>query len=147
MTDWGFRVLNVFHRSVLRVSGGRLGSHAYGADMVELVTMGRRSGHEHSTMLLVPIRDGANLVLVASKGGDQREPDWLKNLVANPRVRVSADSTSVEMMARIATPDERAFWWPRVVTRYRRYEEYQRRGAREIPLVICHPRDESSQEF
>ena len=147
MTDWGFRVLNAFHRSVLRVSAGRLGSHAYGADMVELVTTGRRSGHEHSTMLLVPIRDGKNLVLVASKGGDQRDPDWLKNLVANPRVRVSAASTSVEMTARIATPDERAFWWPRVVARYHRYEEYQRRAAREIPLVICQPRDGSSQEF
>jgi len=30
-------------------------------------------------------------------------------------------------------------WWPRVVTRYRHYESYQRRANREISLVICRP--------
>jgi deazaflavin-dependent oxidoreductase (nitroreductase family) len=113
--------------------------------MVELVTTGRRSGQPHSTMLLVPIRDGPDLVVVASKGGDQRDPDWFKNLVANPLVRVTMRGRSLEMLARVATPEEHALWWPGVVARYRHYEDYQRRAGRTIPLVICSPRDGSSK--
>jgi deazaflavin-dependent oxidoreductase (nitroreductase family) len=141
ITDWGFRILNTFHHTVMRVSGGRLGSRAYGLDMVELVTTGRRSGRAHSTMLLVPLRDGSDLVLVASKGGDLRDPDWFKNLVANPLVRVTMRGMSAEMLARVATPEEHAILWPRTVARYRHYEGYQRRAGRLIPLVICTPRD------
>jgi deazaflavin-dependent oxidoreductase (nitroreductase family) len=139
-TDLGFRILNTFHRTVVRASGGRLGTRAYGLDMVELVTTGRRSGRAHSTMLLAPLRDGSDLVLVASKGGDQRDPDWYKNLVVNPLVRVTMRGESVEMLARVATPEERALLWPRTVARYRHYEGYQRRAGRLIPLVICTPR-------
>jgi deazaflavin-dependent oxidoreductase (nitroreductase family) len=137
----GFRILNTFHHTVVRASGGRLGTRAYGLDMVELVTTGRRSARAHSTMLLVPLRDGSNLVLVASKGGDQRDPDWYKNLVANPLVWVTMRGESVEMLARVVTPEERALLWPRIVARYRHYEGYQRRAGRLIPLVICTPRD------
>lgn len=105
--------------------------------MVELVTTGRRSGQAHSTMLLVPLRDGPDLVVVASKGGDRRDPDWFKNLVADPVVRVTSRGHSVEMRARVATPEEHALLWPRVVARFRHYEGYQRRTSRLIPLVIC----------
>ncbi len=90
-------------------------------------------------MLLVPLVEGPDLVIVASKGGDSRDPDWLKNVEANSSVRVTWRGRRREMVARVATSDERAILWPRVVTRYRHYESYQRRANREIPLVICRP--------
>ena len=139
--DFGFRTLNTFHHTVVRLSAGRVGSRAYGLDMVELVTRGRRSGRPHSTMLLVPLRDGQDLVVVASKGGDQRDPDWLKNVRANPSVKVTMRGRSVEMLARVATPGEHALLWPRAVARYRHYAGYQQRAGRQIALVICTPRD------
>jgi len=91
-------------------------------------------------MLLVPLIVGADLVVVASKGGDDRDPDWFKNLIVNPSVRVTMGGRGVEMLARVATPEEHAQWWPRAVARYPHYASYQRRAGRSIPLVVCTPR-------
>jgi hypothetical protein len=44
------------------------------------------------------------------------------------------------MRACLASPDEKAELWPRVVAAYWGYGDYQRRTKRDIPLVICEPR-------
>jgi deazaflavin-dependent oxidoreductase (nitroreductase family) len=139
VVDRGFRWLNSFHRGVVALTRGRLGRRAFGMEIIELITVGRRSSRPHSTMLTVPVIDGDALVLVASKGGDHRDPDWLKNIVANPMVRVTLRSRSIDMHARVASGEEHAQLWPRVVARYSHYENYQRRAGREIALVICTP--------
>lgn len=140
VVDAGFRALNGLHRGVLRVTGGRIGGRAFGMEVVELETVGRRSGRTHVATLTVPVADGDTLVLVASKGGDDRDPDWLRNLIAEPRVVVRRRAGRVEMTARVASAEERAALWPRVVAAYRHYASYQRRSAREIPIVLVTPR-------
>lgn len=140
LVDAGFRALNAFHRRVLRLTGGRVGSRAFGMEVVELETVGRRSGSPHVATLTVPVSDGPALVLVASKWGDDRDPDWLRNILADGRVVVTRRRRREEMSARVATAEERDALWPRVVAAYRPYAAYQRRAAREIPLVVCEPR-------
>ncbi|MDE3064059.1 MAG: nitroreductase family deazaflavin-dependent oxidoreductase [Acidobacteriota bacterium] len=139
LVDTGFRALNSVHRGVVKVSNGRVGARAFGMEVVELVTVGRRTGRRHSTMLTAPIVEGERLVLVASKGGDDRDPDWLRNLVANPSIEVIRRGALRKMTARLATPEECDELWPRVIGRYRFYDTYRRRAARTIPLVICEP--------
>lgn len=139
LVDAGFRALNAFHRSVLRVSGGRVGDRAFGMQVIELETVGRRTGRRHVATLTVPVVQGSTLVLVASKGGDDRDPDWLRNLLAQPRVVVTRRGDRAAMTARVATAEERSSLWPQVVASYRSYASYQRRSAREIPLVLCAP--------
>jgi deazaflavin-dependent oxidoreductase (nitroreductase family) len=77
---------------------------------------------------------------VASKGGDDRNPDWYGNLVADPDVEVTVDGTTRPMRARTATADEKAELWPTVTQAYKGYAAYQRRTERDIPLVILEPR-------
>ena len=132
-------MLNRFHRAVVRRTGGRLGRHAFGMAVIELHTTGRRSGLERTTMLTVPVRDADALVVVASKGGDDRHPEWLGNLVARPEVAVTLEGVRRPMRARVAGPEEAAHLWPRVVARYGPYEGYRRRAARGIPLVVLEP--------
>jgi deazaflavin-dependent oxidoreductase (nitroreductase family) len=79
-------------------------------------------------------------VLVASKGGDDRNPDWYRNLTARPEVELTMDGRHRPMRARTATAEERDELWPRVVAAYKGYAAYQRRTDRDIPLVICEPR-------
>jgi deazaflavin-dependent oxidoreductase (nitroreductase family) len=141
IVDLGFRALNWFHRVVVHASAGRLGGRAFGMDVLELVTVGRRTGHAHSTILTVPVIEGSTLVLVASKGGDDRDPDWLKNLVATPDIEVTWRGERHDMTARLASPQEYERLWPKVVASYRSYDSYRRRTARVIPLVICTPRE------
>ncbi|MGH9057844.1 MAG: nitroreductase/quinone reductase family protein [Acidimicrobiales bacterium] len=134
--------MNQVHRLILRTSGGRLLTSAFGMPAIELRTRGRKSGLERKTMLTAPVIDDSRVVLVASKGGDDRDPDWFRNLLANPDVELTVVATGEnrKVRARVATPAEKAELWPRVVASYSGYAGYQRRTDRDIPLVICEPR-------
>jgi len=138
--DLGFKVLNATHRAALHLSAGRVGGSIKGMPMVELLTIGRKSGVVRSTMLLAPVEDGTRVVLVASKGGDDRDPDWYRNLVAHPDVELTMNGQQRPMRARPATLEEEGLLWPRVVKSYKGYASYRERTTRDIPLVICEPR-------
>jgi deazaflavin-dependent oxidoreductase (nitroreductase family) len=140
LTDLGHKAMNRVHRGVLRLSGGRVLGSAFGMQVVELHTVGRVSGQPRSTMLTAPVIDGARIVLVASKGGDDRDPDWFRNLIAQPEAELTIEGQRRLIQARQASAGEKAELWPRVVAAYRGYAGYQRRTERDIPLVICEPR-------
>ncbi|MGI9825326.1 nitroreductase/quinone reductase family protein [Agromyces sp. Marseille-Q5079] len=127
------------HHAVLKASGWRLGKRIAGMPVIELATVGRRSGARRTVVLSAPIVEGDRLVLVASRGGSDRHPDWYRNLVRHPRVEVTRGRTTECMTARTASPAERADLWDRVVEAYDGYAAYQRRTERQIPLVICEP--------
>ena len=128
------------HRAIFNASKGRIFGKAFGMPVVELVTTGRMSGKERSTMLAVPIADGDRLVLVASFGGDDRHPAWYLNLKANPEVRATTAGSTRTMIARIATEEERARLWPRITSVFDGYARYQERTERPIPVVILEPK-------
>jgi deazaflavin-dependent oxidoreductase (nitroreductase family) len=142
MTDLFMRGMNTAHRTVLKLSGGRLLNSIGTMKVVELHTTGRTSGKRRSTMLTAPIHDGTTYVLVASKGGDDRDPDWYRNLVADPAVELTVDGVTRPFVARVADDDEKAEMWPRIVAAYRGYEGYQAKTDRNIPVVVCEPRPE-----
>ncbi|HET9600709.1 MAG TPA: nitroreductase family deazaflavin-dependent oxidoreductase [Acidimicrobiales bacterium] len=133
------RVVTGAHEAVFRASGGRLLGSFGGMPVLVLTTVGRKSGQPRSTMLTVPVRDGERLVLVASYGGDDRHPAWFLNLRDNPDVTVTMDGRTRPMRARVASPEEKADLWPRVVAAYQGYGGYQSRTSREIPVVIVEP--------
>ena len=56
------------------------------------------------TIPLVYVRDGENLVLVASKGGYPKNPAWFHNLVAHPDTTVQVGSQRRQVHARVAEP-------------------------------------------
>ena len=142
MTDFGLKTMSRAHRTILRLSRGRLLRTSFGMAVVELHTVGRTSGRPRSTMLTAPVMSQDRVVLVASKGGDDRDPDWYRNLVAHPEVELTIAGRRRPMLARRALPEEKAELWPAVVAAYRGYAAYQRRTQRDIPVVICEPREE-----
>ncbi|HKA93759.1 MAG TPA: nitroreductase family deazaflavin-dependent oxidoreductase [Acidimicrobiia bacterium] len=137
--DIGARIVTGFHRGVFRMSNGRLANRGFGMPVLELVTTGRRTGKRRTTMLTSPVQDGGKVVLVASYGGDDRHPTWFLNLRDDPNVEITMNGRTRPMRARIASSEERAELWPRVVDVYRGYGQYQQRTEREIPLVILEP--------
>jgi deazaflavin-dependent oxidoreductase (nitroreductase family) len=140
ITDIGFKVLNEAHRATLRLSGGRIGRSAYGMPVVELRTVGRKTGQTRVTVLTAPLHDENRVVLVASKGGNDRNPQWYGNLTANPDVEILIDGERRELRARTASADERKELWPQILRAYGGYGAYQQKTDREIPVVICEPR-------
>jgi deazaflavin-dependent oxidoreductase (nitroreductase family) len=123
-----------------KLTGGWLGGTFKGGAPVCLVTTtGRRSGQAR-TIALLYLMDGADVVLVASMGGMSRSPGWYHNMIANPDVEVQIGATKRPMRARRASDAEKAALWPRLVAMYRDYDDYQKRTARNIPVMILSPR-------
>lgn len=141
LTDLRMHALNRFHRTVRALSGGRLmGSELMGMKVVELHVTGRKSGARRSTMLTAPVFEDDRIVLVASKGGADRDPEWYQNLVANPEIELTIDGSTTAWWARTAGDEERAALWARITAAYKGYAGYQRRTDRSIPIVICERR-------
>jgi deazaflavin-dependent oxidoreductase (nitroreductase family) len=128
------------HGTVYRLSGGRIGHHIPGIPpMLLLHHVGAKSG-THRINPLAYMRDGGDLVIVASKGGSPRNPAWFHNLRANPDTEVQVGSERRPVRARVADAAERERLWPMVLELYSGYGGYQERTEREIPLVILEPR-------
>ena len=140
LTDLQMKTMNVVHKTVLTVSGGRWGTTLGSMPVVKLHTVGRKSGKERVTMLTTPIQEDGTYVLVASKGGDDRDPDWYRNVVANPDIQLEVGDETLDLTARVASDEEKLEMWPRITEAYKGYAGYQKKTDREIPVVVCEPR-------
>jgi F420H(2)-dependent quinone reductase len=108
--------------------------------MLLLDHVGAKSGTRRTSPLLY-VRDGEDLVIVASKGGFPKNPAWFHNLKANPDTTVQVGSQLLAVHARLAGPEKRGRLWDKAVASYGGYEDYAVRSkGREIPLVILQPR-------
>ena len=135
MKDSQVRFLSRLHRAVFAATGGRIGRRLAGNDMLLLTTTGRRGGKPHTVPLLY-LRDDDRYVVIASFGGRPYHPAWYLNLMADPSVEVQIQGRKVQAIASIASPEERAVWWPRIARAYRGYSEYAQRTDRTIPVVF-----------
>jgi deazaflavin-dependent oxidoreductase (nitroreductase family) len=128
------------HATVYRATHGLIGHHVPGAPpMLLLDHVGAKSGQKRTSPLAY-IRDGDDVVVVASKGGYPKNPSWYHNLMAHPDTTVQVGSKRSTVHARVATPAEHERLWPKVVETYSGFVDYQQRTARQIPLVILEPR-------
>jgi len=136
ITDFGFKAVNVLHRGVMKLGIGKKG---YGMPVVELHTTGRKSGQDRTTVLTSPLQYDGTWVVVASKGGNDRNPEWYLNLVADPNVEIHVDGKVHKLRARTATAEEKAELWPKILAAHKGYANYQTKTTRDIPVVICEP--------
>lgn len=136
IADLVIKPLSMLNVRAFRISGGRIGGRFRGgAPVLLLTTTGRRSGQPRTTPLLY-LRDGENVVVVASKGGMPHNPLWYGNLEANPDVEVEIGHEKKAMVARRATDEEKSALWPRLVGMYGDFDDYQARTDRNIPVVF-----------
>jgi deazaflavin-dependent oxidoreductase (nitroreductase family) len=133
------RYLGALHRVLYRASGGRIGGRLWDLPVVLLTTTGRKSGKKR-TVPLCSLRDGDDVVVIASYGGLDQAPAWWLNLEASPQAELLAGRERRSVTARNATEDERARLWAEVTSRAPGYLEYERRTDREIPVVILQSR-------
>ena len=139
-SDFSMRAMNTIHRFVMAVTGGRLGWNLGGMPVLELTTIGRKSGQPRSTMLTAPLVLGDAYVVVASRGGDDVHPAWFLNLRDNPNVEAVIEGRAKEpRLARIPDDAERALLWERIISKHRNYAQYQTKTRRQIPLVVLEP--------
>ncbi len=127
------------HAAIYRATKGRIGGRMPGLPSLLLLDhVGARSGTRR-TSALVYMRDGRDLVIVASKGGHPRNPAWLHNLRAHPDTEVQIGTERMPVHAREASEEERRRLWPLLIAHNPHWERYRQRTERRIPVVILEP--------
>lgn len=139
MRDKTAKHLSTLHKALYRLTGGRIGRRLVDNDMLLLTTMGRHTGKEHTVPLLY-LRDGDDVVVIASWGGRDTHPEWYLNLREHPSAAIQINGTRIEVSATTADPRQRARLWPRILDAYDGYRVDQSRTEREIPVVILNRR-------
>ncbi len=129
------------HDKLYKATDGRVGHRLLGVPTLLLRTTGRRSGAIR-TSSLVYARDGADYLVVASKGGSDEPPAWLLNLEAKPEVEIQLGRERQAATARAVRPpdpDYARLW--KIVNENNgdRYEAYQSETSRPIPVVVITP--------
>ena len=116
-------------------SDGENGHRWRGVNTLLLTTRGRTSGKLRRTALIYG-RDDERYIVVASKGGADKHPEWYLNLVVNPEVEVQVGGDRFTAQARTASAEEKPALWRLMTSVWPDYDRYQERTEREIPVVI-----------
>lgn len=127
------------HVRQYEATGGKVGHDWNGTSCLILHTKGRKSGDTRKFPLIYG-RDGADYVVVASKGGAPDHPGWYKNLLAHPDVAIQVHGDIIPVTARTGTAADKARVWRIMTAQWPPYDEYQAKAPREIPVVLLRPR-------
>ena len=117
----------------------------HGAPVVLLTMLGRSSGLLRKVPLIRVEHDGVYAV-VGSLGGAPKDPLWVGNLRADPRVLVRDGRAQVACRAREVTGAERAAWWERCVGVFGDFAAYQEKTVRSFPLFVLEPDHQADAE-
>ncbi|NJC16370.1 deazaflavin-dependent oxidoreductase (nitroreductase family) [Micromonospora profundi] len=144
MSGWNDKVIEEF-----RANGGQVGGQFAGAPLLLLHTVGAKSGQTRVNPMMYLKVDGGYvasrssarpaIAVFASKGGAPTSPDWYHNLLAQPRVRAEIGTETVELVARVATGDERERIWNAQKAAYPGFADYEQKTTRQIPVVVLEP--------
>ncbi len=129
------------HQQLYERSDGAVGHRMLGVPALLLRTTGRHSGARRCSALMYAA-DGADYVLVASNGGSNRAPGWLHNVRAKPEVEIQIGRTRRPGSARVVESGDAQYarLWKLVNdNNHGRYDAYQQRTTRSIPLVVISP--------
>jgi deazaflavin-dependent oxidoreductase (nitroreductase family) len=127
------------HVRQYEATSGQTGFEWNGTQILILRTKGRSSGELRKAPLIFG-RDGADYLVVASKGGAPEHPGWYKNLSAIPNIEIQVKGDILPVRARTATAEEKKRLWPVMTKEWVDYDKYQKSTSRDIPLVILSPR-------
>jgi deazaflavin-dependent oxidoreductase (nitroreductase family) len=122
----------MIRRQRRKTSGGAVP----GQSTVVLTTTGAKTGQPRET-LLGSFPDGDNAwLIVASFGGNAKNPAWYHNLAAHPdQAQIEIGGRKVKVTASQLSGAERTDAWQRIVAASPRYAGYATKTDREIPII------------
>jgi deazaflavin-dependent oxidoreductase (nitroreductase family) len=131
MSDFNQAVIDEF-----RANEGKVGGYFAGANLLLLHTIGAKSGQPR-TNPVVYVRDNEHLVVIASKGGADTNPDWYYNLLAHPTATVEVGTEQFQVRATAVTAEpERSRMYAKMVEHRSGFAEYEQKTKRKIPAIL-----------
>ena len=125
------------NRSVIedfRANKGKAGGSFSGRPLLLLTTNGRKTGISRTNPLMY-LPDGDRWIVFATKGGAPENPDWYRNLVANPIVNLEVGAETFEAEATVVAGEERDLLYARQAGLFPMFAEYETKTARKIPVI------------
>ena len=138
MNDFNQKIIEEF-----RANGGKVGGQFAGAPMLLLTTTGAKSGQPRIAPLVYST-DGDRHVIIASKGGAPTNPDWFRNLVANPDVTIEVGTETFTATAVVPEGAERDRLFDAQAAIMPGFREYQNNTDRVIPVVVLERADSAA---
>ena len=109
--------------------------------MLLLHTQGAKTGRERVTPVMYLDLDGRRFVF-ASKAGADTDPDWYRNLTAQPEVKVEVGKHTYAAWAAPLDRSERdRILYAEQARLYPGFAEYEAKTSRVIPVVELKPKD------
>lgn len=137
----GLRVLHL-HDLLYQKTNGLIGHRVPGMpNSLLLRTVGAKTGQERINTLSYA-RDGKDYLVVASMGGAPRSPGWYHNLKAKPDIEINVGTKRLAVTARPILPDDPDYarlWQLVNKNNANRYDAYQKKTSRPIPIVALTP--------
>jgi deazaflavin-dependent oxidoreductase (nitroreductase family) len=120
-------------------NGGKPGGYFKDAPVLLLHAIGAKSAQER-TQPLMYLQDGDGpWYIFASYGGNDRNPDWYHNLLANPEAAISiGDGTTIERLpvaAREVEGEARDRIYAEMARRFPQFADYEKKTDRKIPVI------------
>lgn len=135
----GRRPFVAAHAVLYRRTRGLAGRRWFGAPVLVLDVVGRKTGRLRPTPLIYLPQPGGYVVTAANAGNDC-EPQWWRNLRAAGTGVVHVDGRSEPVYARLAEAPERDELWAALVAAYPAVGEYGRYTDRVFPVVVLERR-------
>jgi deazaflavin-dependent oxidoreductase (nitroreductase family) len=127
-----------------------MGARLRGARLLELTTVGARTGRDHTIPLawFPDSSTGENAwLIVASWGGSARHPDWYFNLARNPnKVWIRIGNRKWHVQPESLKGTEREVTFQRIAQASPGYATYQKKTDRLIPVVRLRPATETKNK-
>jgi len=122
----------------------RKGGKMMGFNALILTTTGRKSGLERTSPVgWFPGQDGSRLI-VASAAGAPGNPAWYYNIAAHPdQVQIEVEGRTLAVTAEQLHGAERAQAWEQITAAAPRFDQYQHKTDRELPIIRLVPRSGS----
>lgn len=117
-----------------RANSGKVGGYFEGATLLLLTTTGAKSGKARINPLAY-VTDGDRIVIIASKGGADTNPDWYRNLQAHPTATVEIGTERFQTRATVTEEPERTRLYAKMVEKMPGFADYERKTSRKIPVM------------
>jgi deazaflavin-dependent oxidoreductase (nitroreductase family) len=99
-----------------------------------LTTVGRRSGQQRTSPMMY-VRSGDRILVIASNNGAAEDPQWYRNLLADPSVTVELPGERFTARAEPLSGEDYEREWAGIKQSFSFFAEHETRAGRRIPVV------------
>jgi deazaflavin-dependent oxidoreductase (nitroreductase family) len=135
--DYNDKIIREF-----RANEGRVGGDWAGTPLLLLHHIGARSGKDRVTPMGY-LDDERGYLVIASNGGAERNPAWYLNLKERPDVEIEVGASTIGVIAREATGEERRRLFRKLADRYPQLSEFEQKTTRVMPVIVLTPREDA----